>query len=60
MTTTSHEVGRLVDSLVCHAVQRTVTGPVAVCGAGKIAVLVPGRFDPDADAARTDCAVLLR
>jgi len=31
---------------VVHAVKKTINGPRAVCGAGRIDRMVAGRFDP--------------
>lgn len=42
----NHETGSVGAGADVHAVQRTLNGPRAVCGAGPITARVPGRFDP--------------
>ena len=46
MTQTPYEVGSVLDSEELHAVRRTAFGLMAQCGAGKIVIVVTGRFDP--------------
>jgi hypothetical protein len=36
-------------------VRKTLTGNQAWCGAGPIAALQPGRYDPDGDNACAEC-----
>lgn len=43
------------DGLV-HAVRRRLSGATALCGAGSIERMLPGRFDPDAADACPACA----
>jgi hypothetical protein len=43
-----------------HAVRKTVTGHVALCGAGPITKAEPGRFDTDAEAACPECCLAAR
>jgi hypothetical protein len=43
---------------VLHAAQRTLDGLCAVCGAGRILQLLPGRFDPEDRRACPECAGL--
>jgi hypothetical protein len=58
MPPTQHEAGQVTDGGVVHAVQKKIGGNVALCGAGKIAVMVPGRFDRENDNICPDCATL--
>lgn len=48
------EAGVLPDSTVRHAVRRTLTGSMALCGAGRVSVTA-ARFDPESADACTDC-----
>jgi hypothetical protein len=41
---------------VVHAVRRRLTGPTALCGAGAIAKMLAGRFDPEDSDACPACA----
>ena len=47
MSSGTAEVGRVEGDPLLHAVRPGIGGAVARCGAGAIAVRVPGRFDPD-------------
>lgn len=42
-----------------HAVRTSLAGNVALCGAGSISRLHPGRFQPDAADACPACAALV-
>ena len=44
------------DDEVVHAVRRRLSGATALCGAGAVAKMLPGRFDPDAADACAACA----
>jgi rRNA maturation protein Nop10 len=50
------EEGFVTSNGVLHAAERRLQGLCAVCGAGKIIQLVPGRFDPDDQRACPVCA----
>jgi len=43
-----------------HAVAIKLTGPKALCGAGRISLTLPDHFEPDDRLACTDCAAALR
>jgi hypothetical protein len=42
-----------------HAVKKTVSGPTALCGAGRIETRLLGNFDTNDESACPDCAQLL-
>jgi len=42
-----------------HAVKKTVTGPTALCGAGRIEIRLLGSFDSTSENACPQCAKLL-
>jgi hypothetical protein len=42
-----------------HAVKKTVSGPMALCGAGRIEIRLLGNFDSEAQDACPQCAGLL-
>lgn len=42
-----------------HAVKKTMSGPTALCGAGRIEIRLLGNFDSAAEAACPHCARLL-
>jgi len=44
---------------VRHAVKKTVSGPIALCGAGPIKTRLLGNFDSSAENACPECAELL-
>jgi hypothetical protein len=44
---------------VRHAVKKTVSGPTALCGAGRIETRLLGSFDSTAENACPQCAELL-
>jgi hypothetical protein len=44
---------------VRHAVKKTVSGPTALCGAGRIKTRLLGTFDSTAESACPECAELL-
>jgi hypothetical protein len=44
---------------VRHAVKKTVAGPTALCGAGRIEIRLLGNFDRAAEDACQQCAHLL-
>ncbi len=44
---------------VRHAVKKTVSGPAALCGAGRIETRLLGSFDGSDENACPDCAQLL-
>ncbi|HEY5049444.1 MAG TPA: hypothetical protein VII50_00985 [Acidothermaceae bacterium] len=44
---------------VRHAVKKTVSGPTALCGAGRIEIRLLGSFDTTAENACPQCAELL-
>jgi hypothetical protein len=44
---------------VRHAVKKTVSGPTALCGAGRIEIRLLGNFDSSAENACPHCAELL-
>jgi hypothetical protein len=50
------EEGFVSSNGVLHAAERRLQGLCAVCGAGKIIQLIPGRFDPDDQRACPVCA----
>ncbi|MGN6472845.1 MAG: hypothetical protein ACTHK4_04225 [Mycobacteriales bacterium] len=43
-----------------HAVRLSVTGPKALCGAGRINLTMPDTFDPDEWNACTECVAKAR
>lgn len=48
MTVTNRlEEGFVTANGVLHAAERKLHGLCAICGAGKIIQLIPGRFDPE-------------
>jgi hypothetical protein len=49
------EAGRVGAAGRIHAVRRTLAGNQAWCGAGPIAALQPGRYDPGDDNACAEC-----
>jgi hypothetical protein len=55
-----HEAGfvRPLDGFV-HVVKRRLTGNIALCGAGRIATELVGRFDPEAADACPSCSALV-
>jgi hypothetical protein len=42
-----------------HAVKKTVSGPTALCGAGRIEIRLLGNFESSAENACPECAKLL-
>ncbi len=56
MSTSTAEVGRVDGEALLHAVRPGISGPSAVCGAGRITGRVPGRFDPGGDGVCPACA----
>jgi hypothetical protein len=56
MVTKQLEEGYVAANTYLHAAERRLQGLCAVCGAGKIIRLVPGRFDPADDRACPVCA----
>ena len=55
VSATVHEAGRVADDGLLHAVQKKITGNVALCGAGRITQLVPGRFTVDGELSCASC-----
>lgn len=53
---TAYEMGLVEGTEVVHAVKATVAGQVALCGAGRIIIRKPGRFNPDSPDACPHCA----
>ncbi|GAC1445312.1 MAG: hypothetical protein NVSMB55_25720 [Mycobacteriales bacterium] len=52
----TYEAGRVGVGAAVHAVERTLTGPGAGCGAGPMATRIPGRVDRDSDLTCLACA----
>ena len=52
---TQFEIGLVTSDDRQHAAKKRVDGAVALCGAGRIVQLVPGRFDSDDPAACEGC-----
>jgi hypothetical protein len=44
---------------VRHAIKKTISGPAALCGAGRIEIRILGAFDSEADNACRLCAEIL-
>jgi hypothetical protein len=53
------EATRVARPQVRHAVKKTVSGPTALCGAGRIETRLLGNFDSTDDGACPQCAELL-
>ena len=56
MVTLQLEEGFVSTNGYVHAARRRLSGLCAVCGAGTIIRLIPGRFDPDDQRACPECA----
>lgn len=54
-----HEAGLAADGRL-HAVQKRIGGYVALCGAGPVSSMVPGRFSDDDEQACSACAAMVR
>lgn len=55
MPPTQHEAGLVADDQTVHAARKGISGSVAVCGAGRITEIVPGRFNTDEPDACPNC-----
>lgn len=62
----AHEQGALAPSRaplaadqVRHAIKKTINGPSALCGAGRIEIRILGSFDTEADNVCPLCAEML-
>jgi hypothetical protein len=55
MPSTQYEAGLVPDDDRVHAAHKRISGTAALCGAGRIAQVVPGRFDSDDPAACRGC-----
>jgi hypothetical protein len=53
------DAARVARPQVRHAVKKTVSGPTALCGAGRIETRLLGSFDSSAENACPQCAELL-
>jgi hypothetical protein len=53
------EAGRVRAAGQLHAVRKTLTGNQAWCGAGPIAALQTGRYDPDGEDSCLECLAAL-
>jgi hypothetical protein len=53
------EAGRVRAAGQVHAVRKTLAGNQAWCGAGPIAAMQAGRYDPDGDDACLECLAAL-
>lgn len=53
------QLDQLVRPQLRHAVKKTVSGPTALCGAGRIEIRLLGSFDGTAEQACPRCAELL-
>jgi hypothetical protein len=53
---TQYEAGLVSADERLHAVKKRIDGASALCGAGRIVQLVPGRFDADDPMVCADCA----
>jgi hypothetical protein len=47
MPVTQHEAGTVSSDDLTHAAKKRIDGTSALCGAGRIVQVVPGRFDSD-------------
>lgn len=56
----SRKKGLIVGDRRTHAVRLSVTGPKALCGAGRINLTMPDTFDPDEWNACTECVAKAR
>lgn len=53
---TQYETGHVSADERLHAVKKRIDGAIALCGAGRIVQLVPGRFDSDDPRTCSACA----
>jgi hypothetical protein len=53
------EVASSAPPQIRHAVKQTVSGPAALCGAGRLTIRLFGKFEIGADNVCPDCAALL-